>query len=283
MDGANRKPPKHLILESDAYRVRVPTERYTKLSGFLKSSVARGIGADSDDDESAAGDDDKELMKGGNDDGEDRAGDDDDDDDELEMGGEELEKGDSNGDEKSDNEDVMKIQLSTRIEGHVLQKVIRFCKLHRDDPYKEIDPDGPLKIRYMHNWAVCSQQRYQDFLVENENYLLELYVAAEYLQIIPLLRFVGVGMIWTKMKERTASREMSPASGEEKTAAVERTNMEERTASKKMPPASGEEKTAAGERNGASKKRPAASGRKTAGEKKAAAKARGTGGKRARG
>ncbi|KAI2512779.1 Skp1 family [Fragilaria crotonensis] len=83
-------------------------------------------------------------------------------------------------DEESD-EDVSEIPLPN-VKATVLQKVIEFCKHHKDEPMTEIEK--PLKSQ---NMADVVQKWYADYVDVEQVVLFELILAANYMDIKPLL------------------------------------------------------------------------------------------------
>jgi len=83
-------------------------------------------------------------------------------------------------DEEADD-DVQEIPLPN-VKAVVLQKVIEFCTHHKDDAMHEIEK--PLKSP---NMADVVQQWYADFVNVEQVMLFELILAANYMDIKPLL------------------------------------------------------------------------------------------------
>jgi S-phase kinase-associated protein 1 len=79
------------------------------------------------------------------------------------------------------DDDVQEIPLPN-VKAVVLQKVIEFCTHHKDDPMAEIEK--PLKSP---NMADVVQQWYADFVNVEQVMLFELILAANYMDIKPLL------------------------------------------------------------------------------------------------
>jgi len=83
-------------------------------------------------------------------------------------------------DDDSD-EDVQEVPLPN-VTASVLQKVIEFCTHYREDPMNEIQK--PLKSSIM---SEVVQQWYADFVNVEQPILFELILAANYMDIKPLL------------------------------------------------------------------------------------------------
>ena len=87
----------------------------------------------------------------------------------------------SNNTEDCDDEDVTEIPLPN-VKAAVLRKVIEFCKHHSSEPMTEIEK--PLKSAQM---AEVVQKWYADFVAVEQVLLFELILAANYMDIKPLL------------------------------------------------------------------------------------------------
>mmetsp|Transcript_8274 Transcript_8274/g.12037 ORF Transcript_8274/g.12037 Transcript_8274/m.12037 type:complete len:167 (+) Transcript_8274:99-599(+) len=83
-------------------------------------------------------------------------------------------------DEEGDD-DVQEIPLPN-VKATVLQKVIEFCTHHREEPMNEIEK--PLKSAIM---SEVVQRWYADFVSVEQVLLFELILAANYMDIKPLL------------------------------------------------------------------------------------------------
>jgi S-phase kinase-associated protein 1 len=83
--------------------------------------------------------------------------------------------------EEDGDEDVAEIPLPN-VKGAVLQKVIEFCTHHKDEPMTEIEK--PLKSQ---NMADVVQKWYADYVDVEQVVLFELILAANYMDIKPLL------------------------------------------------------------------------------------------------
>ncbi|KAL9188106.1 hypothetical protein ACHAXT_006484 [Thalassiosira profunda] len=83
--------------------------------------------------------------------------------------------------EDVDDEDVTEIPLPN-VKAAVLRKVIEFCQHHRSEPMTEIEK--PLKSAQM---AEVVQKWYADFVNVEQVLLFELILAANYMDIKPLL------------------------------------------------------------------------------------------------
>jgi len=79
------------------------------------------------------------------------------------------------------DEDVTEIPLPN-VKATVLSKVIEFCTHHKDDPMNEIEK--PLKSAIM---SEVVQKWYADFVNVEQVLLFELILAANYMDIKPLL------------------------------------------------------------------------------------------------
>ncbi len=79
------------------------------------------------------------------------------------------------------DEDVQEVPLPN-VTASVLQKVIEFCTHYREDPMNEIQK--PLKSSIM---SEVVQQWYADFVNVEQPMLFELILAANYMDIKPLL------------------------------------------------------------------------------------------------
>jgi S-phase kinase-associated protein 1 len=79
------------------------------------------------------------------------------------------------------DEDTQEIPLPN-VKASVLQKVIDFCTHHREDPMNDIQK--PLKSSIMNEVV---QQWYADFVSVEQPMLFELILAANYMDIKPLL------------------------------------------------------------------------------------------------
>jgi S-phase kinase-associated protein 1 len=79
------------------------------------------------------------------------------------------------------DEDVQEVPLPN-VTASVLQKVIEFCTHYREDPMNEIQK--PLKSSIM---SEVVQQWYADFVNVEQPILFELILAANYMDIKPLL------------------------------------------------------------------------------------------------
>jgi len=79
------------------------------------------------------------------------------------------------------DEDVQEIPLPN-VKASVLQKVIDFCAHYKDDPMNEVEK--PLKSA---NLNEVVQQWYADFISVEQVMLFELILAANYMDIKPLL------------------------------------------------------------------------------------------------
>ena len=79
------------------------------------------------------------------------------------------------------DEDVQEVPLPN-VTASVLQKVIEFCSHYREDPMNEIQK--PLKSSIM---SEVVQQWYADFVNVEQPMLFELILAANYMDIKPLL------------------------------------------------------------------------------------------------
>lgn len=84
-------------------------------------------------------------------------------------------------DEEEGEDDVQEIPL-TNVKATVLQKVIDFCAHHKDDKMNEIEK--PLKSP---NMAEVVQHWYAEFVNVEQVMLFELILAANYMDIKPLL------------------------------------------------------------------------------------------------
>ena len=85
----------------------------------------------------------------------------------------------------ADNEDEENAQLEIplpNVKSQVLQKVIEFCEHHLTEPMTEIEK--PLKSKSM---ADVVQKWYADFIDLEQVLLFELILAANYMDIKPLL------------------------------------------------------------------------------------------------
>ena len=83
--------------------------------------------------------------------------------------------------EDCDDDDVTEIPLPN-VKAAVLRKVIEFCQHHREEPMTEIEK--PLKSAQM---AEVVQKWYADFVSVEQVLLFELILAANYMDIKPLL------------------------------------------------------------------------------------------------
>lgn len=83
--------------------------------------------------------------------------------------------------DEEDNEDNLEIPLPN-VKSQVLQKVIEFCEHHHKEPMTEIEK--PLKSNVM---ADVVQNWYADFVDLEQVLLFELILAANYMDIKPLL------------------------------------------------------------------------------------------------
>ena len=83
--------------------------------------------------------------------------------------------------EDADDEDVTEIPLPN-VKAAVLRKVIEFCQHHKTEPMTEIEK--PLKSAQM---AEVVQKWYADFVAVEQVLLFELILAANYMDIKPLL------------------------------------------------------------------------------------------------
>eukprot|EP00804_Cyclotella_cryptica_P000749 CCRYP_001033-RA/>CCRYP_001033-RA protein AED:0.28 eAED:0.28 QI:115/1/1/1/1/1/3/137/166 len=83
--------------------------------------------------------------------------------------------------EDADEEDTTEIPLPN-VKAQVLKKVIEFCKHHKSEPMTEIEK--PLKSPVM---AEVVQKWYADFVNVEQVLLFELILAANYMDIKPLL------------------------------------------------------------------------------------------------
>jgi len=83
--------------------------------------------------------------------------------------------------EEDAEDDTNEIPLPN-VKSTVLQKVIEFCEHHREDPMTEIEK--PLKSQ---NMADVVQKWYADFCDVEQVVLFELILAANYMDIKPLL------------------------------------------------------------------------------------------------
>ncbi|KAL7518812.1 hypothetical protein ACHAWX_003616 [Stephanocyclus meneghinianus] len=83
--------------------------------------------------------------------------------------------------EDADEEDTTEIPLPN-VKAQVLKKVIEFCKHHKTEPMTEIEK--PLKSAVM---AEVVQKWYADFVNVEQVLLFELILAANYMDIKPLL------------------------------------------------------------------------------------------------
>mmetsp|Transcript_12837 Transcript_12837/g.24497 ORF Transcript_12837/g.24497 Transcript_12837/m.24497 type:complete len:163 (-) Transcript_12837:93-581(-) len=81
----------------------------------------------------------------------------------------------------ADDDDVTEIPLPN-VKAAVLKKVIEFCQHHRNEPMTEIEK--PLKSAQM---AEVVQKWYADFVNVEQVLLFELILAANYMDIKPLL------------------------------------------------------------------------------------------------
>lgn len=84
-------------------------------------------------------------------------------------------------DESGDDEDTTEIPLPN-VKAAVLKKVIEFCTHHKSEPMTEIEK--PLKSAVM---AEVVQKWYADFVNVEQVLLFELILAANYMDIKPLL------------------------------------------------------------------------------------------------
>jgi S-phase kinase-associated protein 1 len=85
-------------------------------------------------------------------------------------------------DEDADgDEDINEIPLPN-VKAVVLQKVIEFCKKHREEPMSEIEK--PLKSS---NMKEVVQEWFAEFVNVEQSLLFELILAANYMDIKPLL------------------------------------------------------------------------------------------------
>ena len=84
-------------------------------------------------------------------------------------------------DDADDDEEATEIPLPN-VKSTVLKKVIEFCKHHRSEPMTEIEK--PLKSAAM---AEVVQKWYADFVNVEQVLLFELILAANYMDIKPLL------------------------------------------------------------------------------------------------
>ena len=84
-------------------------------------------------------------------------------------------------DESGDDEDTTEIPLPN-VKAAVLKKVIEFCSHHKSEPMTEIEK--PLKSAVM---AEVVQKWYADFVNVEQVLLFELILAANYMDIKPLL------------------------------------------------------------------------------------------------
>ena len=92
----------------------------------------------------------------------------------------ELVKGMIDEDQDGD-EDINEIPLPN-VKAVVLQKVIEFCKKYRDEPMNEIEK--PLKSA---NMKEVVQEWFAEFVNVEQSLLFELILAANYMDIKPLL------------------------------------------------------------------------------------------------
>jgi S-phase kinase-associated protein 1 len=83
--------------------------------------------------------------------------------------------------DEDDSEEVSEIPLPN-VKANVLQKVIEFCEHHSVEPMTEIEK--PLKSQ---NMADVVQQWYADYVNVEQGLLFELILAANYMDIKPLL------------------------------------------------------------------------------------------------
>lgn len=83
--------------------------------------------------------------------------------------------------EESSEDELNEIPLPN-VKAHVLEKVISFCQHHSEEPMTEIEK--PLKSQ---NMADVVQQWYADYVNVEQVLLFELILAANYMDIKPLL------------------------------------------------------------------------------------------------
>lgn len=83
--------------------------------------------------------------------------------------------------DEEETEEVNEIPLPN-VKANVLQKVIEFCEHHAQEPMTEIEK--PLKSQ---NMADVVQQWYADYVNVEQVLLFELILAANYMDIKPLL------------------------------------------------------------------------------------------------
>ena len=88
---------------------------------------------------------------------------------------------DDDDDDEDENEKSTEIPLPN-VKSNVLQKVIEFCEQHLKEPMTEIEK--PLKSQ---NMADVVQKWYADFVDLEQVMLFELILAANYMDIKPLL------------------------------------------------------------------------------------------------
>ena len=83
--------------------------------------------------------------------------------------------------EAEDEEDAQEIPLPN-VKSHVLAKVIEFCRHYAEEPMSEIEK--PLKSANMHEVV---QEWYANYVDVDQELLFELILAANYMDIKPLL------------------------------------------------------------------------------------------------
>lgn len=88
---------------------------------------------------------------------------------------------DKDDDDDNNNDESVEIPLPN-VKSQVLQKVIQFCEHHLEEPMTEIEK--PLKSQ---NMADVVQKWYADFVDVEQVLLFELILAANYMDIKPLL------------------------------------------------------------------------------------------------
>ena len=114
--------------------------------------------------------------------------------------------------EAEDEEDAQEIPLPN-VKSHVLAKVIEFCRHYAEEPMSEIEK--PLKSANMHEVV---QEWYANYVDVDQELLFELILAANYMDIKPLLDLTCAkvaSMIKGKTPEEIEHVQQAPPTPEE--------------------------------------------------------------------